>query len=140
MKVKTLADMDEIETQVHAALVGYEFGRFLNKFHDYKCLNCGAHNAIGACCLNPDIVPCKKKPKSEEYRMKADEPVIPPPFGRIPVLITKSNMSFVEVGERTHITTMHGKQYIWSSFCKSYELLSWAIDVWKIEYEVIAEE
>ena len=30
MKVKTLADMDEIETQVHAALVGYEFGRFLN--------------------------------------------------------------------------------------------------------------
>ena len=63
MKVKTLADMDEIETKVHAALVGYEFGRFLNKFHDYKCLNCGAHNAIGACCLNPDIVPCKKKTK-----------------------------------------------------------------------------
>lgn len=90
MKVKTLADMDEIETKVHAALVGYEFGRFLNKFQDYKCLNCGAHNVIGTCCLNPDIVPCKKKPKSEEYRMKANEPVIPPPFGRIPVLIIQS--------------------------------------------------
>lgn len=72
--------------------------------------------------------------------MKTNESVIPPPFGRIPIFITKSNMSFVEVGERTHITTMHGKQYIWSSFCKSYELLSWAIDVWQIEYEVTTEE
>lgn len=65
MKVKTLADMDEIETKVHASLVGYEFRRFLNKFHDYKCLNCGAHNAIGACCLNPDIVPYKRNETEE---------------------------------------------------------------------------
>lgn len=72
--------------------------------------------------------------------MKTNESVIPPPFGRIPIVITKSNMSFVEVGEHTHITTMHGKQYILSSFCKSYELLSWAIDVWQIEYEVTTEE
>lgn len=34
--------------------------------------------------------------------MKANEQVIPPPFGRIPIVITKSNMSFVEVGERVH--------------------------------------
>ncbi|XAO15235.1 hypothetical protein [Escherichia phage FL20] len=40
--------------------------------------------------------------------MKTNESVIPPPFGRIPIVITKSNMSFVEVGEHTHITTMHG--------------------------------
>ena len=44
--------------------------------------------------------------------MKTNESVIPPPFGRIPIVITKSNMSFVEVGEHTHINDARKTVYL----------------------------
>lgn len=72
--------------------------------------------------------------------MKTNESVIPPAFGYTPVEITKSNTSFVKVGEKTHISTMpNGAQYLWSDFCQRYESLSWATRLWCVEYKEITK-
>ncbi len=63
-----------------------------------------------------------------------------PAFGYTPVEITKSNTSFVKVGEKTHISTMQdGTQYLWSDFCQRYERLSWATRLWRVEYKEITK-
>lgn len=63
-----------------------------------------------------------------------------PAFGYTPVVITKSNTSFVKVGEKTHISTMQdGTQYLWSDFCQRYERLSWATRLWRVEYKEITK-
>lgn len=63
-----------------------------------------------------------------------------PAFAYIPVEITKSNTSFVKVGDKTHISTMlDGTQYLWSDFCKRYERLSWATRLWCVEYKEITK-
>ncbi len=63
-----------------------------------------------------------------------------PAFGYTPVEITKSNTSFVKVGEKTHISTMQDDtQYLWSDFCQRYERLSWATRLWCVEYKEITK-
>ena len=65
---------------------------------------------------------------------------VKPAFGYTPVEITKSNTSFVKVGEKTHISTMQdGTQYLWSDFCQRYERLSLATLVWCVEYKEITK-
>ena len=72
--------------------------------------------------------------KSEGYRMKKLMATF------TPVEITKSNTSFVKVGEKTHISTMQdGTQYLWSDFCQRYERLSWATRLWCVEYKEITK-
>lgn len=63
-----------------------------------------------------------------------------PSLGYIPVEITKSNTSFVKVGEKTHISAMQdGTQYLWSDFCQRYERLSLATSLWRVEYKEITK-
>lgn len=54
------------------------------------------------------------------------------------VKITKSNTSFVRVGEVTEITKLNGRLHrMWSDFCQRYEDVSWCERLWNVEYEVI---
>ncbi|EBV4937065.1 hypothetical protein DRE23_08950 [Salmonella enterica subsp. enterica] len=56
------------------------------------------------------------------------------------VKITKSNSSFVSVGEITDVeTNPDGTQILWSHFCKRYERVSWCKNVFGVEYEEIHE-
>lgn len=62
---------------------------------------------------------------------------------RTPVVVTRSNTSFVKVGERTHImvtSTERGDHaYIWSNTLQKYEQLRWANTMWAVEYAEIVE-
>jgi len=56
------------------------------------------------------------------------------------VRITKSNTSFVRVGEITEVTELNGEPHrMWSDFCKRYEDVSWCKRIWSVEYEVLEE-
>lgn len=56
------------------------------------------------------------------------------------VRITKSNTSFVRVGEITEITELHGQPHrMWSDFCNRYEDVSWCERLWGVKYEVLEE-
>ena len=57
-------------------------------------------------------------------------------FNYTPVVITRSNTSFVKVGEKTHIKDINGIPHMWSDFCNRYEKVSWAAGFWSVEYEV----
>lgn len=54
------------------------------------------------------------------------------------VKITKSNTSFVRVGEITEVTELNGEPHrMWSDFCNKYENVSWCKRLWGVEYEVL---
>ncbi len=54
------------------------------------------------------------------------------------VKITKSNTTFVRVGEITEVTELNGRPHrMWSDFCQRYENVSWCERLWSVEYEVI---
>ncbi|AGF89328.1 hypothetical protein SP069_00240 [Salmonella phage SP069] len=53
----------------------------------------------------------------------------------IKVRITKSNCTFVKVGDVTEITVFNGVKRMWSKRLNSYENLSWIINMWGVEYE-----
>jgi hypothetical protein len=54
------------------------------------------------------------------------------------VLITKSNTSFVSVGDVTDLDTLpDGSEVMWSEFCKRYEPLAWCKRMWGVDYEQV---
>jgi len=54
------------------------------------------------------------------------------------VKITKSNTSFVRVGDITEVTELNGAPHrMWSDFCNKYENVSWCKRLWGVEYEVL---
>lgn len=54
------------------------------------------------------------------------------------VKITKSNTSFVKVGEITDLEIRpDGTERLWSNFCQRYESASWCRNVWCVEWEKI---
>lgn len=54
------------------------------------------------------------------------------------VKMTKSNTSFVRVGEITEVTELNGNPHrMWSNFCSKYENVSWCKRLWGVEYEVL---
>ena len=51
------------------------------------------------------------------------------------VRITKSNCTFVRVGDVTEITSMNGRERMWSQRLNAYEWLSWVTLMWGVEFE-----
>lgn len=57
------------------------------------------------------------------------------------VRITKSNCTFVTVGEITEILdSASGDKLMWSNSLLKYEKLSWVTGFWGVEYEEITEQ
>ena len=50
------------------------------------------------------------------------------------VRITKSNCTFVRVGDVTEITSMNGRERMWSQRLNAYEWLSWVTGMWGVEF------
>ena len=50
------------------------------------------------------------------------------------VKITKSNCTFVRVGDVTEITSMNGRERMWSQRLNAYEWLSWVTGMWGVEF------
>ena len=54
------------------------------------------------------------------------------------VIITKSNTSFVHVGEVTEVILINGEpDSMWSEYCQRYEDVNWCKGFWGVEYEVL---
>ena len=58
----------------------------------------------------------------------------------IRVRIIKSNCTFVRPGDVTEISTMNGRERMWSPRLNSYEWLVWVVNVWGVEYEKLTEQ
>ena len=56
------------------------------------------------------------------------------------VRITKSNCTFVRVGDVTEITSMNGRERMWSQRLNAYEWLSWVTSMWGVEFEDCAKQ
>lgn len=56
------------------------------------------------------------------------------------VRITKSNCTFVRVGDITEITTVNGRKRMWSKHFKTYEWLTWVVNAWGVQYEALGDK
>lgn len=57
------------------------------------------------------------------------------------VKITKSNCTFVKIGETTEVLdSASGHKLLWSNSLLKYEKLSWAVNFWGVEYEEVKDQ